>query len=209
LGKAILSLQDAEFVPKTVSEKLKKKKLSTGQEMLYNSIWRFLALREYVDAKHNLTPWGQVLAAAMAGINTKGHQDKTIRELEEATVIAVELLRLNSLNADISMFPTYNGAPLRGSSECHGLPLLQVTDSSKAQDQQCNMLVSRLAGLLVLQHKPIGFTGPLSQHLLGYNSIINIVRQTLRDMVEVSSTHMLLSDCCDRSVPDYSEVALG
>jgi hypothetical protein len=108
LGKAILSLQNAAYVPKTVGEKLKKNKLS---------IWRFLALREYVDAKHDLTPWGHVLAAAMAGITTKGHSEKTIRELEEATVIAVDLLRLNSLNADISMFPTYNGAPMRGSSK--------------------------------------------------------------------------------------------
>jgi hypothetical protein len=117
LGKAILSLQNAAFVPKTVGEKLKKNKLSTSHEMLFNSIWRFLALREYVDAKHDLTPWGHVLAAAMAGVTTKGHSEKTIRELEEATVIAVDLLRLNSLNADISMFPTYNGAPMRGSSK--------------------------------------------------------------------------------------------
>jgi hypothetical protein len=71
------------------------------------------------------------------------------------------------------------------------------------------MLVSRIAGLLTLQHKPIGFTGPLSQHLLGYNSVINVVRQTLRDMVEVSSTHMLLDDCCDRQALAFSEIAIG
>lgn len=78
-------------------------------EVVYNSIWRFLAVREYVDAKHNLTAWGKVLAGAIAGL--KGQPD-----LEAATVIAVELLRLGSLTADIGMFPTYNGAPMRGSS---------------------------------------------------------------------------------------------
>jgi hypothetical protein len=84
--------------------------LSTADEVLYNSIWRFLALREYVDAEHNLTAWGKVLVAAIAGL--KGRSD-----LEDATVIAVELLRLGTLTGEINMFPTYNGAPMRGSSK--------------------------------------------------------------------------------------------
>jgi len=78
-------------------------------EVLYNSIWRFLAVREYVDAKHHLTAWGKVLAGAIAGL--KGQPD-----MEAATVVAVELLRLGSLTADVTMFPSYNGAPMRGSS---------------------------------------------------------------------------------------------
>jgi hypothetical protein len=69
------------------------------------------------------------------------------------------------------------------------------------------MLVSRVAGLGVLRHNPIGFTGPLSQHLLGYNSIINVVRQTLRDLVEVAATQMLLTGCCKRNA-DISSIAM-
>lgn len=76
-----------------------------------------------------------------------------------------------------------------------------------AKDQQSNMLISRVAGLGTLRHRPIGFTGPLSQHLLGYNSVINIVRQTLRDLVEVAATHMFLTGCCDRLAVDLSLVA--
>jgi hypothetical protein len=110
LGSAILSLQNTDFVSKTVTKRDATSPLTTVDEVLYNSIWRFLALREYVDAKHNLTAWGKVLAAAIAGL--KGRPD-----LEDATVIAVELLRLSTLTADISMFPTYNGAPMRGSSK--------------------------------------------------------------------------------------------
>lgn len=60
------------------------------------------------------------------------------------------------------------------------------------------MLISRVAGLGTLQHKPIGFTGPLSQHLLGYGSIVNLVRQTLRDLVEATCTNMFLTGCCER-----------
>ena len=72
-------------------------------------------------------------------------------------------------------------------------------DKITAKDQRANMLISRVAGLGTLQHKPIGFTGPLSQHLLGYGSIVNLVRQTLRDLVEATCTNMFLTGCCDRS----------
>jgi len=109
LGAAVLSLQNADFAAKTVSKKNPASPLSTTDEILYNSIWRFLALREYVDAKHNLTAWGKVLAAAISGLKGKP-------ELEDAAVVAVELLRMGTLNAEINMFPTYNGAPMRGSS---------------------------------------------------------------------------------------------
>jgi hypothetical protein len=113
----VLSLQNGDFASKTVSKKNAASLLSTTDEILYNSIWRFLALREYVDAKHNLTAWGKVLAAALSGVKGKP-------ELEDATVIAVELLRMGTLNAEVSMFPTYNGAPMRGSSKFIHKPLM-------------------------------------------------------------------------------------
>ncbi|KAH6642344.1 temperature dependent protein affecting M2 dsRNA replication-domain-containing protein [Boeremia exigua] len=174
LGSAILALTSDDFVAKTVAKKDTNNLLSTPDEILYNSLWRFLAVREYVDAKHNLTPWGFVLAQTIASLDGNA-------ELEESAVLAVELLRLEDLNGDIAMFP-YNGAPMRGN----------------AKDQHANMLISRVAGLGTLQHKPIGFTGPLSQHLLGYGSVVNLVRQTLRDLVEATCTNMFLTGCCDR-----------
>ncbi|KAF3037246.1 hypothetical protein E8E12_006634 [Didymella heteroderae] len=179
LGSAILALASDDFVAKTVAKKDTNNLLSTPDEVLYNSIWRFLAVREYVDAKHNLTPWGVVLWQTIASLDNA--------ELEESAVLAVELLRLEDLNGDISMFP-YNGAPMRGN----------------AKDQHANMLISRVAALGTLQHKPIGFTGPLSQHLLGYGSVVNLVRQTLRDLVEATTTNMFLTGCCDRKTSQKS-----
>jgi hypothetical protein len=110
LGAAVLSLQNAAFASRTVTPINKANPLSTPDEIVYNSIWRFLALREYVNEEHKLTAWGRVLAAAIAGL--KGRQD-----LEDAAVIAVELLRMGTLNGEIGMFPTYNGAPMRGTSK--------------------------------------------------------------------------------------------
>jgi hypothetical protein len=184
LGAAVLSLQNADFVSKTVSKKDINKPLDTSQEIILNSIWRFLALRDYVDADHHLTTWGKVLALSIAALKGKP-------ELEEGTLLAVELIRLGMLNWDIRMFP-YNGAPMRGEQE----------------DRQFNLLVSRVAGLQNLRHAAVGFTGPLSQHLLGYNGVINLVRQTLRDLVEVTATHLFMGAFADRNACDLSEIAI-
>jgi hypothetical protein len=125
LGSAILALTSDEFVAKTVAKKDTnnvslhcesvrvctdfQQLLSTPEEILYNSLWRFLAVRGYVDSKHNLTGWGNVLANTIASLDGRA-------ELEESAVLAVELLRLEDLNGDINMFP-YNGAPMRGNGK--------------------------------------------------------------------------------------------
>lgn len=137
-----------------------------------------------------MTAWGNVLAQAIASLDGNA-------ALEESAVLAVELLRLDDLNGNIDMFP-YNGAPMRGNGEYREDHSSTKAHDYVAKDQHANMLVSRVAGLGTLQHKPIGFTGPLSQHLLGYGSIVNTVRQTLRDLVEVTCTQMFLSGCCVR-----------
>jgi hypothetical protein len=79
---------------------------------------------------------------------------------------------------------------------------------SLAKELSFNLLVSRLAGVGTLHHKPVGYTGPLYQHLLGYNSLINVVRSAVRDLVEVSATQMFLSGCADRNVKSIREIAL-
>lgn len=177
LGAAISSLKDATFAGKTITAKNLKQLLTTKDEILYNSIWRFLLLREYVDSNHKLTRWGEVLATTISALNGKS-------DLEEAAIIAVELTRLDLLNAR-NMF-NYGGAPMRG------------TDI----DRRNNLLVSRVACLGNLNHKPIGFTGPLSRHLLAYHSMVSAVRSTLRDLAEVSLTTLLLNGDAKRDLPD-------
>lgn len=104
-------LRDTDFASKTICKKDPKNPLLSDTEIVYNSIWRFLALREYVDQKtHTLTQWGKVLAVVIAGLRGKP-------EREEAAVLAVELLRMGLLTSDINMFPSYNGAPMRGAGK--------------------------------------------------------------------------------------------
>ena len=70
-------------------------------------MWRFLHLRGYVNEKHQLTDWGEVLRAALDASGSRKDQ-------EEAVFIAVELLRLGLVTPD-TLFLGYAGAPENGS----------------------------------------------------------------------------------------------
>lgn len=85
--------------------------LKTKVEVKANTLWRFLHIHDYINDQHELTSWGLVLNAALSA----GDQSYASDEIDEAVLIAIELLRYGLLNAN-NMFPTYTGAPIRGSS---------------------------------------------------------------------------------------------
>ena len=66
-----------------------------------------------MNEKHQLTSWGEVLQSALLKVGSSKDQ-------EEAAFLAVELLRLDLLNAD-TMFAGYSGAPVRGSGRSNNL----------------------------------------------------------------------------------------
>lgn len=71
------------------------------------------------------------------------------------------------------------------------------------------MLISRTASLGKLRHKPQGYTGPLSRHLLSYYSVISSLHSTLRDLLEMSLVTMFLGGHIDRERDDWMELSLG
>ena len=81
--------------------------LKHRNEILANTVWRFLHVRGYVNDKHQLTEWGEVLKTALDASGSR-------RDQEEAIFIAVELLRLGLVTPD-TMFLGYAGAPEHGS----------------------------------------------------------------------------------------------
>ena len=81
--------------------------LLSSNEIICNTIWRFLYLRGYVDKEHQLTTWGRILSVILESLGSS-------KEQSEAAFVAVELMRLGILNPD-TMFPGYNGAPNHGS----------------------------------------------------------------------------------------------
>lgn len=176
LAFAVGSLQDGDFAKNSVTPKVPgADPLNSSEEVQSNTLWRFLQLRGYVQPDHQLSTLGQCLQTAFARHNQ--------RDLEEPTFLAFEMLRLKLLNSN-NMFP-YNGSPQRGSET----------------DRRNTLLVSRVACFAGLRHKNIGFTGPLSRHLLAYNSMVSAVRASLRNLMEMSLVGLLASAQVDRTMP--------
>ena len=108
--------------------------------------------------------------------------------------MAFELHKLDILSTS-QMFPSdkYLGAPMRGSET----------------DKAYTLLLSRIACLGTFHHKEIGFTGPLSRHLLGYHQMISAVRGSLRDLVEVHALSMFMSGAVSREVEPIVYTSVG
>ena len=170
--------------------------------MLSNALWRLLQLRGYVDEKHQLTRWGKVLESILPTVGPS-------REFEEATFLAVELMRFELLKPD-TMFENYGGVPINGTGQCctHRLSLNRRTHTITAIDKRNCMLVSRVACLGKIQHQPKPYSGPLSKHLLAYQSIISSVRITLRDLLEMILAAMFLEGSVDREREDWMDLSL-
>jgi hypothetical protein len=183
LGQAIKSLNDPSFAAKTVKEKDLSNPLKLKHEILINSVWRLLHLRGYVNDDHTLTAWGKVLHATVSAVPSPN--------LEEAAIIAIELARLGLLTAK-NMFTGYSGAPYRNSETV----------------KRNILLISRIACLGKFQHQEIGYTGPLSRHLLAYHSMITAVKRSLRDLAEVCLTTLLLNGDADRRRDDYIDLGI-
>ncbi|KAK4870601.1 hypothetical protein LT330_004949 [Penicillium expansum] len=180
---AVQSLSDTDFASKSFANK-ETPALSSQDDILSNVMWRFLQLRGYVDDKHTLTPWGQCLAQALSAIDPADN-------LEESIFIAIEMIRFGLLNTK-NWFSHVSGGPMRGSED----------------DKTFNMLVSRAACVAKLQHKSIGYSGPLSRQLLCYRSLISEVRSALRNLIEVVLAGLLLSGDADRDRNDWTEMAI-
>ncbi|GAB7363951.1 hypothetical protein MBLNU230_g4513t1 [Neophaeotheca triangularis] len=177
---SLLAIDD-ETAKKTVTPRQPGEPvLTTLNELSMNTIWRFLHDRGYMKADHTLSAWGRALKAAFDRNNSKEATSIAdligSKELQEAIFVAFELARLDILKAD-NLFPEYSGAPLRG------------TDI----DKQYTLLVSRVASLASLQHHAIGYTGPLSRHLLAYHQMTCAVRNALRDILDMHACRMFLS----------------
>ncbi|KAL9098506.1 MAG: hypothetical protein Q9163_005846 [Psora crenata] len=186
LSFAVRTLQDAKFAYGTIVAKEKSDKpLKQLDELVANTVWRFLQLRAFVDESHELTIWGKILETALVAV---GHR----KELEEAVFLAIELLRFGLLNAD-TMFPGYQGTPVKGTVYDRGL---------------C-MLVSRVASLGRLRHEPKGYRGPLSRSLLAYHSMISSLQTGLRDLLEMNLVAMFLEGNVDRDRYDLMDLSLG
>ena len=163
--------------------------LDTEDEIRVNVLWRMLQMRQFIDREtHKLTPWGKALVAAIKDLDTEDES------LIYPLYIALELYRMNALKPD-NFTPSFTGAPTHGTEE----------------DKANTMLISRVCGLVNLDHKKIGYTGPLSRNLLAFNGFSRTLTRELRNFTEMTLVHMLMEGDVDRDSSkrgDWAELGL-
>ncbi|KIX08256.1 uncharacterized protein Z518_02912 [Rhinocladiella mackenziei CBS 650.93] len=77
------ALKDSAFAEKTITKgRVEHPALRSVDEVLVNTVFRFLHVRDYIDDKHEVTAWGKALETAVAIAD------------EEYTIVGVEMLRL-------------------------------------------------------------------------------------------------------------------
>jgi len=198
LLSAIRFLSDDGLAKKTVTPRRDNEDavLRQPNELLANTTFRFMQDRGYVNNDHTLSAWGKALKASLDVAKKDGYLSSAslANEAEEALFMAFELLRLDVLNSK-TMFqmPPYSGQPFRGSET----------------DKANTLLISRIACLGTLTHNQIGYTGPLSRHLLAYHQLTAAVRGALRDLVEMHACNLFLSGAVDRGLDNKQYTDLG
>ena len=70
------------------------------------------------------------------------------------------------------------------------------------------MLLARIACTGKIRHKPKGYTGPLSRHLLAYYSMVGAIRASLRDLVEMCLATIFLNGEAERDREDMMQISL-
>jgi hypothetical protein len=158
-------------------------------------------LREFVGQNHRLTNWGKCLVTALNSLDpTDG--------LDESVFIAVELMRMGILSSK-TFFLNLSGGPMRGEGKTAPLSNFYLTYVLPDDDRQYRLLISRVACIAKLRHNSIGYSGPLSRQLVAYQAVVSAVRSSLRNLVEVCLTGLLLSGDATRDRNDWSELGLG
>lgn len=180
LSFAVLSLLE-DGIPALTHSSNKTIFLKLKPEILSNTFYRFLYLRDYLNDQHELTGWGTALAVSLKSIQPTIKEYQNIHLTEEAVLLAFEMIRFGILNSR-NRHPELIGGALRGSDE----------------DKANCMLIGRTACLLKLRHQNLGYTGPLSKNYLAFNSLVKAVQESDRDILEAIVVSMFLSNQISR-----------
>ncbi|KAK9471322.1 temperature dependent protein affecting M2 dsRNA replication-domain-containing protein [Dipodascopsis tothii] len=179
----VLALRDPAYAASTRTPR--SGALSTPAEVLANAHWRLLQLRGFVSPTHALTPLGAGLAAGLVAAGPAASA------FYDPLVTALELVRLGALTAR-PYTPAYD-SPVRGSDH----------------ERACVLLVSRVASLLPITHRPIGFSGPLSRSMLSFNSFAAKYTEHARMLAEMVLFSLLANGDADRTALTDAWASIG
>ncbi|GAA5932273.1 hypothetical protein JCM1841_005180 [Sporobolomyces salmonicolor] len=182
-GTSTTSLAQRTIVPKNSDRPLDKK-----DEIVANTLWRFLELRAFLTSAHQHTPHAAALHLAMKN-------SKVNDKFQEPLFLAMELLRANVLHNGRIGTRAYSGGPnFQGGTE---------------GDKRSMLLVMRVMSIVPLVFTPGAWNGPLSRELLVFNSFLRATSRSMRILLEAVAVNFLLRADAKRSYEDYLGVAFS
>ena len=182
--RSALVLANEALAAQTIAKEKGIKGIDTEEQICYIAMWRFLHLRGYVDDSHKLTSWGNALTTTLITIDGGKPDEFRVKELEEAALLAFELVRFGVLD---------------------GKEAKESQDDD--QDKRTLRLIAQCGTLLKLRHQKIGYTGPLSRSLLGFRSLSSAIREADRDLIEAVVASMFMYGQCKRDRDDYLAIS--
>ncbi|WVQ75844.1 hypothetical protein IAR50_005477 [Cryptococcus sp. DSM 104548] len=188
LKLCLSALATEELVNKTFKPK-GDRTLDKKDEVVANSVWRFLEVRGFVQQNHTHSSIGKALHAAydISKINDR---------FQEPLYLILELLRSGAVHGEKWGGP--GAAPLPGG------PSFGEND-----EQNTVRLVMRCISVLPLTNRPQQWVGPLSQELLAFNSFVKALSKSLRQLFEAVSCHLLLSGDGRRNRDDFNDIMIS
>lgn len=189
----IMALGNTDFVSKTIAKGKVIRGIDSTNMVTSVAIWRFLHLRGYVGDSHTLTTWGTAYANCLFAITEELEKHKLTRVpgIEEAALLAFELIKLGVLNGRSESSSSQPGYPRKGTTE----------------EKASLALISECATLLKLRHSAYGYTGPLNKSLLGFRSLSTTVREADRDLIEAILASMFMFGQSNRERHDQLEIS--
>ncbi|KAK4050491.1 hypothetical protein OIO90_005074 [Microbotryomycetes sp. JL221] len=177
----------AGLAQRTIVAKNPEKPLEKKDEIVANTLWRFLELRGFLTNTHQHTPHAQALHAAMKA-------SKVNDKFQESLFLAVELLRAGALHSGRIGNRSYSGGPHFTGSEA---------------DKRSMLLVMRVLSIVPLAFNAQPWTGPLSRELLVFNSFLRATTRSMRVLLEATLLNLLLRSDARRAREDYVDIALS
>ncbi|BFZ59465.1 hypothetical protein YB2330_000475 [Saitoella coloradoensis] len=166
---AVQTLAKGDSAKKTKVLKDAANPLQSTNEVVANTLWRTMQLRQLVSNSHELTKWGRALAIAVEATSVDD-------DLSEALYLAFELLKLNVLKREPFTSAT-GGGPSKGSDD----------------EKNHIRLISRVASLLQLRHREVPWSGPVSQSLMAFNSFVKTFSRCGRNLMEMVALSLALN----------------
>ncbi|CAO1618755.1 unnamed protein product [Sympodiomycopsis kandeliae] len=184
--------------------------LDKKDEIIANVIWRMLELRGFLNHDHLHTPYARALHLAL-------RSSRLNDKLQEPLYLILELIRAGALHANYFTSTSEDKSGSGDASTSASTTTTTTTNRERVHSGGPNatdnkrglLLVMRCFSLLPVQYKAEAWSAPVSLELLVFNSFIRSLGRSMRHLVEMIASTLLLRSDGRRSRDDYLDIALS